>query len=88
MLFRADLALEDDVSDVEAVAQEIGERTSSEGNAANRPPISERADFGDDAALTKVDNEWPDLGRGSAGRSSGPARPLPLRTKSFLSRLT
>ena len=54
MLSWADLAPEDHFADVEPVAQEIGERASGEGDAANGPPIRELADFGDDAALPKV----------------------------------
>ena len=60
MLARADLAPEDHFAYIEPVAQEIGERASGEGNAANRPPIRERADFGEDAALAKVGKERPD----------------------------
>src|SRR5277367_2710020 len=50
-------APEDDLADVELVAQEIGERASGEGDAANGPPIRELADFGDDPALPKVGQE-------------------------------
>ena len=60
MLCRADLTLEIDFSDVETVPQEISERASGEGNAANGPSIREMADFGDDAALPKVTQEQPD----------------------------
>jgi hypothetical protein len=35
MLSRADLAPEDDLADIEPVAQEIGERPSGEGDAAD-----------------------------------------------------
>jgi hypothetical protein len=54
MLTRADLAPEDDLADVEPVTQEIGERTSGEGDAADGSPIRDPADFGDDPALPKV----------------------------------
>src|SRR5271154_112546 len=54
MLPRADLAPELDFADVEPVAQEIGERASGEGDAADGPPIREMASSGDDPALPKV----------------------------------
>jgi hypothetical protein len=38
MLCRADLALEVDLTDVEAVTQEIGERASGEGDTADSSP--------------------------------------------------
>jgi hypothetical protein len=60
MLCGADLAFEDDLSDIEPVAQEISEWASGEGNTANGPSIREMADFGDDAALPKVTQEQPD----------------------------
>jgi hypothetical protein len=60
MLARADLALEADLADVEAIAQEIGERASGEGDAADGAPIGEMADLGDDPVLTKVRQEEPD----------------------------
>ena len=40
MLCGADLALEVDLADVEPVAQEIGERASGEGDAADGPSIA------------------------------------------------
>ena len=43
MLCWTDLALEDDLADIEPVAQEIGERASGEGDAADGPPIREMA---------------------------------------------
>src|SRR6266576_643854 len=47
------LAPEDDLADIEPVAQEIGERASGEGDATNGPPIREMASSGDDPALPK-----------------------------------
>jgi hypothetical protein len=46
MLRPTDLAPEDHFADVEPVAQEIGERASGEGDAADGPPIREMADLG------------------------------------------
>src|SRR5215475_12211081 len=51
MLARADHTLEVDFADIEPVPQQIGERTSGEGDAAYRPPIREVADFGNDPPL-------------------------------------
>jgi hypothetical protein len=59
MLGGANLALEDDLADVEPVAQEIGEGTPGEGDAANGPPIGEVTDFRDDPALPQVDEQPP-----------------------------
>jgi hypothetical protein len=56
----ADLAFEHDLSDVEAVAQEIGERAPCERNATYGSTIGERAGLGDDFALSKVNQEQPD----------------------------
>jgi len=54
MLCWTDLAPEDDLADIEPVAQEIGERASGEGDAAVGPPIREMTSSGDDPALPKV----------------------------------
>jgi hypothetical protein len=45
MLGRTDLAFEHDLSEVEPVVQEIGERTSGEGDAADGAPIGENLLF-------------------------------------------
>jgi hypothetical protein len=60
MLARADLALELDLSDVEPVAQEVGERASCQGDAANRPSIGKGANLGDDSTCSKIGQKEPD----------------------------
>jgi hypothetical protein len=54
MLGWTDLIPENDLADVEPVAQEIGERASGEGDTTDGPPIRKLADFGDDPALPEV----------------------------------
>src|SRR5439155_9149722 len=49
-----DLALEGDLADVEPIAQKMGERATSEWDAANRAPGLERSHLGDDPSLAKV----------------------------------
>ena len=59
LLASQDLALEDHLADVEAVAEQMGERTACEGNAADGLACLQRPDLGDDASLC--------AGRPSAG---------------------
>ena len=54
MLGWADAAAIDDLADVEAVAQQIGERTAGEGNAADGAPVGQRPHLGDDAAVAQI----------------------------------
>src|SRR5262245_10251899 len=57
LLARKDVALEGDLADIEAVAQEMGERTARERDASDRPPALERSHLGDDASFTQVGHE-------------------------------
>src|ERR1700722_7130277 len=77
MLCGADFALEVDLANVEPVVQEIGERASGEGNAADGPSIAEMADLGDDAALPKITQEQPDTAEIEVAPEDG-ADPLGL----------
>src|SRR5205807_4813456 len=52
-----DLALEDDLADVEPIAQKMGERAAGERDAANRAPGLERSHLGDDPPLAKVGHQ-------------------------------
>ena len=49
-----DLTLERDLSDIEAVTKEVGERTPRERDAANSLACPERANLGDDAWLAQI----------------------------------
>src|SRR5262249_48847004 len=52
-----DIALEGDFADVEAIAQQMGERATRKGNAANGVAGLERADLGDDAPPAQVSHQ-------------------------------
>src|SRR5207247_500367 len=52
-----DLALEDDLAEVEAIAQKMGERAAGEWDPTNRAPGLERSHFGDDPSLAKVSHQ-------------------------------
>src|SRR5947209_16690884 len=54
LLAGEDLALEGDLADVEAIAQQMGERAAGEWDAADRAPALERSHLGDDPSLAKV----------------------------------
>src|SRR5215469_3567160 len=57
LLAGEDLALEDDLADVEPIAQKMGERAAGESDAANRAPGLERTHLGDDPSLAKVGHQ-------------------------------
>src|SRR5713226_4823812 len=57
LLAGEDLALEGDLTDVEPIAQKMGERAAGEWDAADRAPGLERSHLGDDAALAKVSHQ-------------------------------
>src|SRR5438105_5785501 len=57
LLAGEDLALEDDLADVEPIAQKMGERAAGEWDAANRAPSLERTHLGDDPSLAKVGHQ-------------------------------
>src|SRR2546430_16344009 len=57
LLAGEDLALEDDLADVEPIAQKMGERAAGERDAANRAPSLERTHLGDDPSLAKVGHQ-------------------------------
>ena len=52
-----DLALEGHLANVEAVAQQVGERSARERNAADGLPGLQRPDLGDDAPLAQVGHQ-------------------------------
>src|ERR1700704_3011813 len=51
------LTFEDDLADVEPVAQKMGERAAGEWDPADRAPGLERSHLGDDPSLTKVGHQ-------------------------------
>src|SRR3982075_2505323 len=51
------LTFEDDLADVEPVAQKMGERTAGEWDPADRAPSLERSPLGDDLSLAKVGHQ-------------------------------
>jgi hypothetical protein len=57
LLAGQDLALEDDLADIEPIAQKMGERAAGERNPANRASGLERSHFGDDPPLAKVGHQ-------------------------------
>src|SRR6266403_4162655 len=54
LLAGEDLALEDDLANVEPIAQKMGERPAGEWDPANRAPGLERPHLGDEPLLTKL----------------------------------
>src|ERR1700716_3351600 len=54
LLAGQDLALEDDLAEVEPIAQKMGERAAGERDPTNRAPGLERSHLGDDPSLAKV----------------------------------
>ena len=54
LLAGEDLALEGDLADVEAIAQQMGERAAGEWDAADRAPALERSHLGDDPSRAEV----------------------------------
>src|SRR6516165_2157000 len=57
LLAGEDLALEDDLADIEPIAQEVGERTAGERDPANRAPALERSHLGDNPPRAEVGHE-------------------------------
>src|SRR3977135_149517 len=51
------LTFEDDLADVEPVAQKMGERAAGEWDPADRAPGLERSHLGDDPSLAKVGHQ-------------------------------
>ena len=54
---REDLALEDDLADIEPVAQKMGERTSGERNPPDRSPALECSQLGDNPPLPEIGHQ-------------------------------
>jgi hypothetical protein len=52
-----DLTLEWHLTDIEAIAQEVGERPAGERNAADGRSGLQRANLGDDALLAQVGHQ-------------------------------
>src|SRR6266513_1938458 len=57
LLAGEDLALEDDLADVEPIAQKMGERATGKWDAANRAAGLERSHLGDDPPLAKIGHQ-------------------------------
>src|SRR5258708_8004340 len=57
LLAGEDLALEDDLADIEPIAQKMGERTAGKRDPANRAPAFERSHLGDNRSLAKVGHQ-------------------------------
>src|SRR3954453_15780844 len=57
LLARQDLALECHLSNVESVAEKVGERSARERDAADGFSCFQGADLGDDALITQVGQE-------------------------------
>src|SRR5512139_2533761 len=53
LLAGEDLALEDDLADVEPIAQKVGERAAGEWDTANRSAALETPHLGDDAPVAQ-----------------------------------
>src|SRR6516164_465862 len=52
-----DLALEDDLADIEPITQKMGERTAGKRDPADRAPALERSHFADNPLLAKVGHQ-------------------------------
>src|SRR5262245_56473763 len=72
LLARKDVALEGDLTDIEPVAQEMGERTARERDASDRPPALERSHLGDDASFTQVGHEAAEAAKLEIAAKDGP----------------
>src|SRR5262249_4071562 len=77
MLARKDVALERDLTDIEPVAQEMGERTAREGDASDRAPSLERSHLGDDPPFPKVGHQAVEAAKREIAPKDGP-HPLGL----------
>src|SRR6516162_9217011 len=77
LLAGEDLALEDDLADVEPIAQKMGERAAGESDAANRAPGLERTHLGDDPSLAKVGHQQVEAAKLQIPPKDGP-NPLSL----------
>src|SRR5262249_7106695 len=84
LLARKDVALEGDLTDIEPVAQEMGERTARERDASDRPPALERSHLGYGPPFAKVGHQAVEncQARDSGERWSAPARPPPQPRRS------
>src|SRR5213080_4473043 len=77
LLAGEELALEGDLADVEPIAQKMGERATSEWDAANRAPGLERSHLGDDPSLAKVGHQQVEAAKLQIPPKDGP-HPLGL----------
>src|SRR5262249_36270166 len=71
-LAREHLAFEDDLADVETIAQEVGKRTSGERHPANRAPGLEQSQLGDDPPLAKVAHQAVEAAKLEIALEDGP----------------
>src|SRR2546428_11175961 len=77
LLARKDFALERDLADIEPIAQEMGERTSREGDPSDRSPGLEHSHLGDDPSFTKVGHQPVEAAKREIAPEDGP-NPLSL----------
>ena len=77
LLARQDLTLECHLSNVEPVAEQVGERSARERDAADGFSCFQGADLGDDALIAQVGHEQIEAAElaDSCGRWSGPGQP-------------
>src|SRR5947208_10611899 len=74
LLAGEELALEGDLADVEPIAQKMGERATSEWDAANPAPGLERSHLGDDPSLAKVGHQQVETAKLQIPPKDGPLR--------------
>src|SRR5260370_24987811 len=72
LLAGQDLALEDDLTNIEPIAQKMGERAAGERNSANRASGLERSHLGDDPPLAKVGHQQVEAAKRQIPPTDGP----------------